>query len=338
MAIQVLLLFGGESSEHEVSLISARNVYEALDKEKYDVRLGRIARDGREWLLVNSFDDTSGVEMFPMLGQRKFWTENGEVSVDVIFPVLHGAHGEDGDVQGLAQLLHIPCVGPSLIGAAVTMDKDVTKRLLRDSGIPVVDWVTWHISEDRPEYSDVASRLGGTVFVKPANAGSSVGVSKVRNEQEFTKALDFAAEHDDFILIEKAVNGKEMQIAVLGNEKPEHTEICEIIIGADFHDFEDKYSESSAAEFHVPARVSDKITKQIKDYAVKAYLATRCQGMARVDFFLSDSDEIFLNEINSIPGFTSVSIYPRLWREAGTDATGLVDSLVSLALEVNDYV
>lgn len=333
----ILLIFGGESSEHEVSLVSASNVYAALDKEKYDIKLCYISKDG-VWSLVDSMEDRKGTALVPVLGEGRFQAGGENVEIDVMFPVLHGIHGEDGDIQGLARLMHIPCVGPSLIGAAITMDKDVTKRLLRDSGIPVVDWNTWHVSEERPQYGDVASKLGGTIFVKPANAGSSVGVSKVRNEQEFTKALDFAAEHDNFILIEKAVSGKEMQIAVLGNERPQHTEICEIIIGADFHDFEDKYSESSAAEFHIPARVNDKITKQIKDYAVKAYLATRCQGMARVDFFLSDSDEIFLNEINSIPGFTSVSIYPRLWREAGTDATGLVDSLVSLALEVNDYV
>lgn len=333
--LNILLLFGGESSEYEVSIMSARNVYTALDREKYDVLLGKISRDGTTWHIVDSFDDSAGVELFPMLGQRKFWTRDGEVLIDVIFPVLHGAHGEDGEVQGLARLLHIPCVGPSLIGAAMTMDKDVTKRLLRDAGVPVVDWITWHVSDEKPLYSDVVNELGETVFVKPANAGSSVGVSKVRDAGEFGRALSLAAEHDDFILIEKAVSGKEMQIAVLGNDKPRHTEICEIVIGADFHDFEDKYSQDSAAQFYIPARIDDSLSNQIKEYAVNAYKATRGQGMARIDFFLAADDEtVYLNEINSIPGFTNVSIYPRLWRESGVEGTNLLDQLISLALEV----
>ena len=334
MKTQLLLLFGGESSEHDVSLISARNVYDALDKEKYDVTLGYISRSGVDWLLVQSFDNLEGPALLPILGQKTFETQDGEVKIDVIFPILHGAHGENGDVQGLAKLMHIPCVGPSLIGAAVTMDKDVTKRLLRDAGVPVVDWMTWYSKQPRPDYQTVVDTLGDVVFVKPANAGSSVGVSKVRNEAEFDGALTIAAEHDSIVLIEQAISGAEMQVAVLGNESPQATDICEIIIGADFHDFEDKYSESSAAQFYIPARIDSSLTDAIKKYAINAYLATRGQGMARVDFFLTEENKIYLNEINSIPGFTNVSIYPRLWRESGMATPRLVDQLIALALEV----
>lgn len=338
MAVQVLLLFGGESSEHEVSLVSARNVYEALDKEKYDVRLGRIAKDGSQWLLVNSFDDTTGVELFPMLGQQKFWTENGEISVDVLFPVLHGAHGEDGDVQGLARLMHIPCVGPSLIGAAVTMDKDVAKRLIRDVQIPVVDWIAAHASQPTPTYEAVRQRLGDVVFVKPANAGSSVGVSKAKDEHSYQEAVRVAFEHDALILIEKAVDAREIELAVLGNEVPEVTIAGEIIPGEEFYSYSDKYSEISTSEARIPADLSESTVEKLKRYAKDAYIATRGQGMARVDFFVDGNENIYLNEINSIPGFTNISMYPKLWQHEGLAYSELCDRLILLALEVNDYV
>ena len=335
MKLSVLLLFGGESSEHEVSLTSAGNVYDALDKEKYDVLLGYISKDGKTWKLVESFDVLDGPALVPQLGQKAFQIGNDSTEIDVIFPVLHGAHGEDGDIQGLARLLHIPCVGPSLIGAAVTMDKDVAKRLFKESNIPVVDWIASHTSEAMPSYEEVRQRLGDVVFVKPANAGSSVGVSKAKDEMSYNEAVRLAREHDVLILIEKAVKGREIELAVLGNEKPEVTIPGEIIPGEEFYSYDDKYSEESASEARIPAELSPETIKQLQMYAKKAYIATRGQGMARVDFFVDENENIFLNEINSIPGFTNISMYPKLWQHDGKTYAGLIDELIALARNVN---
>lgn len=334
MTTNLLLLFGGESSEHEISLISAKNVYDALDKNKYTVTLGYISKDGSTWRVARSFDDLNGPEMFPMLGQKKFWSDEGELEIDVIFPVLHGAHGEDGDVQGLARLLHIPFVGPSLIGAAITMDKDVAKRLFRDAGVPVVDWIASHVSQETPDYESVSQQLGDVVFVKPANAGSSVGVNKAKDAVSYDEAVRIAYEHDELILIEKAIHGREIELAVLGNEEPSVTIPGEIIPGEEFYSYEDKYSEGSTSESRIPAELKPETIARLQSYAKSAYLATRCQGMARVDFFVDADENIFLNEINSIPGFTNISMYPKLWQHEGIAYADLCDRLVSLALKV----
>lgn len=335
MKLSVLLLFGGESSEHEVSLVSARNVYDALDKDTYDVLLGYISKDGETWKLVESFDALDGPILVPLLGQKAFQVGNDRTEIDVIFPVLHGAHGEDGDIQGLARLLHVACVGPSLIGAAITMDKDVAKHLFKESNIPVVDWIASHVSEVTPSYDEVRQRLGDVVFVKPANAGSSVGVSKAKDETSYNEAVRIAREHDALILIEKAVNGREIELAVLGNENPEVTTPGEIIPGEEFYSYDDKYSDESTSEAKIPAELSPETIKQLQDYAKKAYIVTRGQGMARVDFFVDDSENIFLNEINSIPGFTNISMYPKLWQHDGKTYAGLIDELIALARNVN---
>lgn len=335
MKLSVLLLFGGESSEHEVSLTSARNVYDALDKEKYDVLLGYISKDGEAWMLVGSFDALDGPGLVPLLGQKAFQVDSDRKEIDVIFPVLHGAHGEDGDIQGLARLLHVPCVGPSLIGAAITMDKDVAKRLFKESNIPVVDWIASHVSEVTPSYEKVRQQLGDVVFVKPANAGSSVGVSKAKDEASYDEAVRLAREHDALILIEKAVNGREIELAVLGNENPEVTVPGEIIPGEEFYSYDDKYSDESASEARIPAELSPETVNKLQDYAKEAYIVTRGQGMARVDFFVDENENISLNEINSIPGFTNISMYPKLWQHEGMTYAGLIDELIELARNVN---
>lgn len=314
--------------------MSARNVSEAIDTRRYAIKYVNISKSG-EWRLVDSVRNATTADLAVSIDlvHGQFYAGGKLLSVDLIFPVLHGKNGEDGTVQGIAKVAHIPIVGPSLIGAAVTMDKDLTKRVLMHAGIPIVRWHTWHTFQPRPAYSTIKNDLGKVLFVKPANAGSSVGVSKVRNEAEFDKALDFAAQHDSIVLIEQAVDGREAQISILGNEHPTHTEICEVESMTDFHDFEDKYSETSTAKFHIPARISSQQADRIKQYALQAYSLTRGRGMARVDFFIIDDDTEYLNEINSIPGFTNVSVYPKLWREAGLLYVQLIDKLIELALE-----
>lgn len=334
----VLLLFGGESSEHDISIMSARNVYAAMDNAKYDVKLCYIDKVGKWWLLDNWKENPhqhGGVQLAAVPGSKSFVTIPGDkiIHVDVALPILHGKNGEDGTVQGLLDVAHVAFAGPSAIGAAVTMDKELTKRILMQAGIPVSKWHTWYISEQRPNYTEVTKNLGEVVFVKPANAGSSHGVTKVRNNEEFNQALDEAAKFDSIVLIEEAIGGIEVQISVLGNHHPDITEICEIESNTDFHDFNDKYSESSSVQFHIPARLSDEQTKRIKQYALASYRLTRSKGLARIDFFVADDSTEYLNEINSIPGFTSVSVYPKLWHEAGMKYPQLIDKLIELALE-----
>lgn len=333
MRPQILLLFGGESTEHEVSISSAHNVFAALDEHKYDVSICYITRQGK-WLLVDSIDELNGRELTPILGEKRFVTVDGvEVTPDVLLPVLHGLHGEDGDVQGLARLMHLPCVGPSLVGAAITLDKDVTKRLLRDAGVPVVDWLTWRTDDPRPMYDNVVAKLGESLFVKPANAGSSVGVSKVTNEDEYNKGLDLAASHDSLVLIEKGMKVREIETAVLGNHHPEVTEPGEILPGDEFYSYDDKYAAASTAQVKIPAELDSETSEAIRHYAIKAYLATRGWGMARIDFFIDEEGQVYLNEINSIPGFTNISMYPKLWRHSGLSYPELLDRLIALARE-----
>ena len=332
--ISVLLVFGGQSSEHEVSLASAHNVYAALDEEKYDVSLCYITRKGA-WHLVEGVDDRATYQVLsPVLGEKQFELADGSViEPDVMLPILHGLHGEDGDIQGLARLMQLPCAGPSLIGAAITMDKDVTKRLLREAGIPVVDWLTWQTSDPEPMYDNVVAKLGEVLFVKPANAGSSVGVSKAKNQAEFSTALQKAAAEDSLVMIERAVSAREIEIAVLGNEHPKISRPGEVLPGEEFYSYEDKYDVASTAKVQVPAELDSDVAERITQYALKAYRAARGHGMARVDFFVTTEGDVFLNEINSIPGFTNISMYPKMWRAEGVAYPALLDRLVALALE-----
>lgn len=330
-----MLLFGGESSEHEVSIIGARNVYAALDQEKYEVVLCYITQQGR-WLLVDGIDERDGDrDLLPLLGRKAFRTSDGEdVAVDVIFPILHSTNGEDGTVQGLAKLAHIPIAGPNLLGAAITIDKDITKVLLRQNGLPVVGWIVWRTYEKPPEFAAIDDMFEHEFFVKPASAGSSFGVSKVKDMKEYEAALQLAAQYDNKVIIEPAVKGIEVQVAIYGNKEPKVSDICEIESTAEFHDFEDKYSDKSTVGFHIPARLSHDQTERIKDQARSAYLATEGHGMARVDFFVVDEDTEYINEINSIPGFTNVSVFPMLWQKAGKQYAELIDELIGLAQEV----
>lgn len=333
--LSLLLLFGGESAEHEVSITSAAHVDAALSPDRYNISLCYITPDGR-WFLVDEITSQPSLtrQLIPHLGEQSFLIlpDNTPLDVDVMLPVLHGKHGEDGTVQGLAQLLHIPCVGPSLLSAASTMDKDMTKRLAAAAGVPVVPWMTVHRADQFPSYADVRDRLGSVVFVKPSRVGSSVGVSKVTTEEELEAALRTAFSHDDTALIETAVAAREIELAVLGHgAQAKVSGAGEIIPGEEFYSYTDKYGTNSTSRAIIPAPIEEATLAQLQRYALAAYRATDGTGMARVDFFLLTDGTIYLNEINSIPGFTPISMYPKLWAAAGLSPEELMDQLISQA-------
>lgn len=339
--LTVLIAFGGESSEHDVSINSARNIYGAIDKQKYDVRLSYIDRNGRWWLLeqwLDNPDEHTGPQLVAAPGTKYFLTvpESQVIPVDVMFPVLHGKDGEDGTIQGLAEMLHIPIVGCDVEASAICMNKDATKRLLAAADIPVVPWRTVVKGTEAKEVKASAKELSkkGPWFVKPARAGSSIGVSKVAVIDELPKAVTLAHRHDKAALIEIAVVGRELEVAVLGNP-PHHkaSGIGEIVAGADFYDYDDKYAADSSATTVLDAKLPKPITKTIRQLSLDAYEVLGCTGLARVDFLLDHRMKPYVNEVNTLPGFTNISMYPKLWQDQGVEYPALIDRLITLALE-----
>ncbi|MBN2480169.1 MAG: D-alanine--D-alanine ligase [Bacteroidales bacterium] len=349
--MRVAILFGGRSAEHEVSLQSARNVIEALDKNKYNPVLIGIARDGRWFLnrdtirLMNAGDprkiqlaeSKDEIALTPVgagsslinLSQR-----TGMGQIDVIFPVLHGPYGEDGTIQGLAKLSDIPCVGAGITGSAVGMDKDIMKRLLRDHKIPLGRFLTFQATDKSlMDYEKISSELGKILFVKPANLGSSVGISRVTNSEEFIVAANLAFSYDTKILIEEEIRGREIECAVLGNDSPRASIPGEIIPKAGFYSYAAKYIDDQGAELVVPAKLPQNLIAQIQQLAIATFKALECKGMARVDFFLTPDDRVLVNEINTIPGFTKISMYPRLWECSGISYCDLIDKLIQFAVQ-----
>jgi D-alanine-D-alanine ligase len=339
MRITVLLLFGGESSEHEVSISSARNVFAALDDTKYEVALCYIDREGKWWLLENMTDpiDTSGAsQLLPELGMGSFVTiSNGEKIIpNVLLPILHGVNGEDGTVQGLAKLTHIPIVGCKVEASSVTMDKVTTKQLLEHNGIKTVPFEVHLVGEPYQSFHQLSSCLGSSLFIKPANGGSSVGISKVSNDEDLSAALDEAHKHDDKVLIETAIKAREIEVAVLGSGKSAKVSgVGEIKPDREFYDYDSKYDSASQTEAIIPADIPPDAVEKIRNIAARAYEVLGCTGLSRVDFFLSETGEVYLNEINTIPGFTNISMYPKLWRQEGLSYSGLIDALIADALE-----
>ncbi|MDX1438344.1 MAG: D-alanine--D-alanine ligase [Rubricoccaceae bacterium] len=342
---RVGLIYGGLSSEHEVSIQSARNVYEALRPEKYEVTLIWIDRTG-QWFVIDSALHLEGTStepvgapltFSPMLrGGRSVRIENGSdtVHIDVAFPVLHGQNGEDGRVQGFLQTVGIPYVGADVLGSAVCMDKEVTKRLLRDAGLPITPFLVLYGSDESAlSFSEIESRFGTPFFVKPANSGSSVGITKVDNAEKFKLAIEHAFGYDKKILIEKGIAGREIECAVLGNEKPEASVVGEVISTDEFYTYDAKYIDADASWMEVPAEVPERVSDKIRELAKRACRVLGCEGMARVDFFLADDGEIMINEVNTIPGFTLRSMYPLMWEKTNLPNDQLVDRLIELALE-----
>jgi len=349
--INVGILFGGKSTEHEVSLQSAQNVIDALDKERYNVTMIGIDKSGRWYLhdkvhfLLNSSDPkrialntTNKNITFVFGGESKQIVctsdENLCGNIDVVFPILHGPYGEDGTVQGLLKLANLPFVGAGVLGSAIGMDKDVTKRLLRDADIPIARFVVVHTWErEKVNFISASRELGLPLFIKPANAGSSVGVSKVNNNADFINALEKAFEFDNKVLIEEFVQGREIECAVLGNEAPMASGIGEIIAQRDFYSYAAKYIDENGALLKIPANIPEKLVKEIQEMAIKIVKILGCEGMARVDLFLTPDNKLVVNEINTIPGFTNISMYPKLWELSGISYSQLIDRLIQFALD-----
>ena len=323
---RVAVLLGGRSSEHDISLASARSVLEALDPERYETVTVEIGRDGR-WELGSGSDGGSVAETLPV-PTEKVPATLGEV--DVVFPVLHGPFGEDGTVQGLLELAGVPYVGAGVLGSALAMDKDVFKAVMRDRGIPVTRNITLRQGQ-APE-----NPFGYPVFVKPARLGSSVGISKVGSAEELPAAVELAFRHDEKVLVEEFVDGIEVECGVLGNEEPLASLPGEIVShgfdGADWYDFSAKYAEGGM-DLVVPPRLEQKTIERVQELAVRSFVAGECEGMARVDFFVRDDGEVLLNELNTIPGFTATSVYAKLFEASGIPYAELVDRLVQLALD-----
>lgn len=356
--MRVGVLFGGESPEHEVSLRSAKNVIEAIDRERYDIVLIGIDRRGR-WHLADESrflrhaSDPRRIRL-PHAPVRLALTpgrrprivpvgrpERAELpELDVIFPVLHGPFGEDGTVQGLLRLAHLPFVGPGILGSAVCMDKDVAKRLLRDAGIPVAPFITVLSRAEAPSWDEAVAALDAPIFVKPANMGSSVGVSKAETDADYRRALDEAFSFDTKVLLERTIRGREIEISVLGNETPEASIPGEIAPTHAFYSYEAKYLDHDGADLLIPADLDAETTARAREIAVRAFRALCCEGMARVDLFLATepcgplpSGSLVINEINTLPGFTRISMYPKLWDASGVSYPELIDRLIRLAIE-----
>ncbi|MCP4756277.1 MAG: D-alanine--D-alanine ligase [Proteobacteria bacterium] len=347
--IIVGILFGGKSAEHEVSLQSAKNVIQAIDKEKYEPVLIGIDKTGN-WLLsddtnflLNTNDPklirlnqaSDRVALIPQNdGALTNLTRQGpKESVDVVFPILHGPFGEDGTIQGLLKLANVPFVGASVLGSAVGMDKDVMKRLLRDAKIPIADFRAVGADDDLPEYTAISNELGVPFFVKPANLGSSVGINKVNDASEYEHAVRDAFKYDNKIVIEETIEGREIECSVLGNADPIASVPGEVVSQREFYSYEAKYIDETGALLEIPAKLPEKTVGRIQELAVATFKTLSCEGLGRVDFFLKKEGEIVINEINTIPGFTSISMYPRLWEESGISYTELIDRLIQLAFE-----
>jgi D-alanine-D-alanine ligase len=325
--IRVAVLMGGRSSEHEISLASARSVLESLDPARYDTVRVEIGRDGR-WELGPGTrpqleSDGTVAETLPVPAAHVPATL---AEVDIVFPVLHGPFGEDGTVQGLLELANVPYVGAGVAASALCMDKDLFKSVLRDQGIPVTRSVTLR------ELNGFESPFGYPVFVKPARLGSSVGITKARSPDELRSGLELAFRHDEKVLVEEFVPGVEVECSVLGNQEPVASLPGEIVPNADWYDYSAKYDEGGM-ELIVPPRVPQEAIERVQEVSVQAFRATECEGMARADCFVRDDGEVLVNELNTIPGFTATSVYAKLFEASGVPYENLLERLIALALE-----
>lgn len=344
--IRVGILFGGRSAEHEVSLLSARNVVEAIDKKKYEPILIGITKKN-DWVRLDNKnylknpDDPKSVKLYVENGEsfafgvkKSRATFSPLADLDVVFPVLHGPYGEDGTIQGLLKFIGLPFVGASVLGSAVGMDKDVMKRLLRDGGVPVAKFFAVNAEErQKTNWKKIVKNLGLPFFVKPANLGSSVGVSKVTKAAELNKALDLAFVYDTKILLEEFIEGREIECAVLGGEGPSVSIAGEVIPQDSFYSYRAKYLDDDGAKLLIPASLEKQTLKRVQELSLKAFVILCCEGMARVDFFVTKRNKVYVNEINTIPGFTKISMYPKLWEASGISYTDLIDRLITLAFK-----
>ncbi len=331
------LLFGGRSAEYEVSIISARSIYQALDRSKYDIFPIAVDLEGfwyevpEERMRQNDLDSSN---LYDGLERVDFFEAVGRFlrGLDVVFPVFHGPFGEDGSMQGFFQVAGIPYVGAGVLGSAVGMDKDVMKRLFEHAGIPTAKFLTAKRGETL-SYDEIASKLGPQFFVKPANMGSSLGVSLVKGREDFDEAIECAFRYDHKIILETRLEIRELECSVLGLDHPVASLPGELIPKGGIYSYHAKYIDPEGAEFILPAPLSESLTKELQEMAVKAFKVLCTDSMARVDFFLDRDNKLYVNEINTIPGFTSISLYPKLWELSGIPYPTLIDRLIEIAIE-----
>ncbi|MCC4597012.1 D-alanine--D-alanine ligase [Xanthomonas campestris pv. phormiicola] len=349
--IRVGIIFGGKSAEHEVSLQSARNIVDALDPQRFDATLIGIDKQGRwhaserDTFLLHADDPARialhhsgrGVAVIPgndAQPLRALQPAQALEQIDVAFPIVHGTLGEDGTLQGLLRMAGLPFVGSGVLGSALAMDKDVAKRLLRDAGLEVAPFACIRRRDAaQADFAALAVQFGLPLFVKPANQGSSVGVSKVHDAAAFDAALALALAYDHKALVEAAIDGREIECAVLGNDAPQASVCGEVVVHDAFYSYETKYISETGAEVVVPAAIDDATQERIRAVALRAYAVLECAGLARVDVFLSGDGRIVINELNTLPGFTRISMYPKLWQASGLSYRALITRLIELALD-----
>lgn len=336
---KVAILYGGRSVEHQVSINSAKNVYQYIDRDKFEPVPVGIAQDG-SWHLKDEVDgnfeggDSLSLSLDPT--NLKFKDALQEIRPDVVFPMLHGTNGEDGSIQGLLQSMDIPFVGTGVLGSSVAMNKLTTKRLLQAAGLPVGKYLAYHFYQKQElDFDHIQEELGLPFMAKAVSLGSSVGVSKVSSRADFEKAVLDGFRFDSAILFEEYLQGRELECSVMGNTPPRASEPAEIVISKnyEFYTYEAKYLDPKAVELHVPAKLDVRISERIKQLSIQAYQALHCEDFARVDLFFTGDDEVWVNEINTIPGFTNSSMFPMMWQEKGISFTDLVTTLVDIALE-----
>ncbi len=337
--IKVGILFGGKSVEHDISIISAQNIVKYIDKSKFEVILIGIDKAG-DWYLCDSISkkiaDGKPLQLLLKASAPAFITDSGWLKPDVLFPILHGTGGEDGNIQGMLKTANFPFVGSDTLGSAVSMDKLTSKRVLENSGVPVARFLSYTKNEqDKVDYNFIVSKLGSPFIIKPANLGSSVGVYKISQEEGFKDNLNKLFEFDRVALIEEFIEGRELECAVLGNENPIASPAGEIILKGDyeFYSFEAKYVDGDAVDLLIPAKVSIEIENAIKQVSIKSYKATSCKDLARIDLFLKADGSTVVNEINTMPGFTNISMYPKLIEQLGISYAELITQLIEMAIE-----
>lgn len=339
---KIALVFGGKSSEYAVSLQSARSIYEHLNKSKYNIYLIKVTQNG-DWRLENPQTAFQQNRNAPLISIRNNDREARVISqktgrdlgvIDVFFPIIHGSGGEDGNLQGFFETLGIPYVGTGVLGSAIAMDKDVSKRLLNQAEIATTKFITFRKQSIQTKIKkEILQRFTLPVFIKPANTGSSIGISKVKTIEQIKSAIKEAFNYDDKIIIEEAVQGREFECSVLGNSEMIASLPGEIIPHDEFYTYEAKYLNRNGATLKVPADITDVLTKKIQEISIKACNTLECYGMARVDFFYTKDGQLLVNEINTLPGFTKISMFPKLWEASGLPYSKLLDRLIELALE-----
>lgn len=338
---KVAILFGGRSVEHQISILSAKNVFQHIDTSLFDVVLWGIDKLGKWYLMSEVNDDFSSGSPVSLLldasSPAVINTEtNDKITVDIVFPVLHGTDGEDGSIQGLLKAMNIPFAGSGVLGSSVAIDKLVSKRLLEAAGIPVCKFVAYDVTERKSiTFEKVVNKLGLPFMAKPVNLGSSVGITKVNNKEQFEGALDSTFEYDTTILFEEYIAGRELECAVLGNKEARASHPGEIVISDryEFYSYEAKYEDETAVDIQIPAKINAAAAAKIQSLCVQSFKTLQCEDFARVDLFLTDKDEIYINEINTIPGFTDVSMFPSLWAQHSITYPQLLTQIIELALE-----